>query len=151
MGVDPAKTTADWLAKAAAKDYAYLLNEHYADYSELFNRVRLNINNVTVETADLPVNRRLEAYRQGKPDYYLEQLYYQFGRYLLISSSRADNMISSLESGDVKPKILPETDVVQPRVPKYDLAVTRPGLTSVRMKLKSGNSHSGSPVGQASQ
>ena len=84
VGVDPAKTTADWLAKAAAKDYAYLLNEHYADYSELFNRVRLNINNATVETADLPVNRRLEAYRQGKPDYYLEQLYYQFGRYLLI-------------------------------------------------------------------
>jgi alpha-L-fucosidase 2 len=97
VGVDPAKTTADWLAKAAAKDYAYLLNEHYADYSELFNRVRLNINNATVETADLPVNRRLEAYRQGKPDYYLEQLYYQFGRYLLISSSRADNMPANLQ------------------------------------------------------
>ena len=30
VGVDPAKTTADWLAKAAAKDYASLLNEHYA-------------------------------------------------------------------------------------------------------------------------
>ena len=97
VGVDPAKTTADWLAKAAAKDYAYLLNEHYADYSELFNRVRLNINNATVETADLPVNRRLEAYRQGKPDYYLEQLYYQFGRYLLISSSRVDNMPANLQ------------------------------------------------------
>ncbi|MDY3944964.1 MAG: glycoside hydrolase family 95 protein, partial [Prevotella sp.] len=97
VGVDPAKTTADWLAKAAAKDYASLLNEHYADYSELFNRVRLNINNATVETADLPVNRRLEAYRQGKPDYYLEQLYYQFGRYLLISSSRADNMPANLQ------------------------------------------------------
>ena len=97
VGVDPAKTTADWLAKAAAKDYAYLLNEHYADYSELFNRVRLNINNATVETADMPVNRRLEAYRQGKPDYYLEQLYYQFGRYLLISSSRTDNMPANLQ------------------------------------------------------
>ena len=97
VGVDPAQTTADWLAKAATKGYAYLLNEHYADYSELFNRVRLNINNATVEADDLPVNRRLEAYRQGKPDYYLEQLYYQFGRYLLISSSRADNLPANLQ------------------------------------------------------
>ena len=31
---------------------------------------------------------RLESYRQGVPDYELETLYYQFGRYLLISSSR---------------------------------------------------------------
>ena len=59
--------------------------------------------------------------------------------------------MSSLESGEEKPKMLPETDVVHPRVPKYDFAVTVPGLTSVRMKSKSGSSHCLRPVEQAGQ
>lgn len=96
VGVDPVKTTADWLAKAAAKDYAYLLNEHFADYSSLFGKVRLDINEASVGE-DLPIGRRFAAYRQGKPDYYLEQLYYQFGRYLLIASSRPGNMPANLQ------------------------------------------------------
>ena len=96
VGVDPVKTTADWIAKAAAKDYGYLLNEHFADYSSLFDRVRLDINEASIGD-DQPINRRFAAYRQGKPDYYLEQLYYQFGRYLLIASSRPGNMPANLQ------------------------------------------------------
>lgn len=46
---------------------------------------------------DMPINRRLEAYRQGSKDPYLEQLYYQFGRYLLISSSRPGDMPANLQ------------------------------------------------------
>ena len=67
------------------------LNEHYADYSCLFRSVSLSLNNASA-TDDMPVNERLARYREGKSDFYLEQLYYQFGRYLLIASSRPGNL-----------------------------------------------------------
>lgn len=57
----------------------------------LFNRVRLNLN-PAVKGVNLPTSQRLKNYRKGLPDYYLEELYYQFGRYLLIASSRPGNM-----------------------------------------------------------
>ena len=97
VGVDPLATTSDWISKAAAKGYSELLNEHYADYSQLFNRVKLNINNATLSQNDIPVNERLARYRKGQKDFYLEQLYYQFGRYLLIASSRPGNMPANLQ------------------------------------------------------
>ena len=98
VGVDPLQTTAAWLASATSKGYDYLLPEHYADYAELFDRVSLELNGASVAADnDVPINRRLTAYREGKSDAYLEQLYYQFGRYLLISSSRPDNMPANLQ------------------------------------------------------
>ncbi len=96
VGVDPAQTTAGWIKKAAAKGYDGLLGEHLADYSSLFAKVKLDINEASMGK-DLPIGQRLAAYRQGKPDYYLEQLYYQFGRYLLIASSRPGNMPANLQ------------------------------------------------------
>ena len=103
VGVNPDETTAEWIKKAASKGYDKLLKEHYSDYSALFNRVELNINPnapVTYEFPginNMPTNKRLESYRKGKPDYKLEQLYFQFGRYLLISSSRPGNMPANLQ------------------------------------------------------
>ena len=97
VGVDPVATTRKWIAAATAEGYDQLLKEHYADYSKLFNRVNLSINNAKESDSDVPVNRRLANYRQGKPDFYLEQLYYQFGRYLLIASSRPGNMPANLQ------------------------------------------------------
>lgn len=43
------------------------------------------------------MDKRLANYRKGTPDYQLEQLYYQFGRYLLIASSRPGNMPANLQ------------------------------------------------------
>lgn len=97
VGVDPEATTKRWMEQAAAKGYEALLKEHYADYAALFNRVKLNINNAAEGTEDLPITQRLANYRQGKADFYLEQLYYQFGRYLLIASSRPGNMPANLQ------------------------------------------------------
>ena len=96
VGTDPLATTRKWLSNAATNDFDYLLNEHYADYSCLFSNVSLNINNATAGD-DIPVNERLARYREGKPDFYLEELYYQFGRYLLIASSRPGNMPANLQ------------------------------------------------------
>ena len=97
VGVDPVATTTKWLADAADKGYDRLLKEHYADYSLLFKRVRLDINDAAATADCRPIDRRLADYREGKPDYGLEQLYYQFGRYLLIASSRPGNMPANLQ------------------------------------------------------
>lgn len=96
VGVDPAETTCQWINNAVMQGYTALFQHHYSDYAALFNRVRLNLN-PTVKTSDIPTPQRLKNYRNGQPDYYLEELYYQFGRYLLIASSRAGNMPTNLQ------------------------------------------------------
>lgn len=96
VGVDPAETTCQWINNAVMQGYTALFQQHYSDYAALFNRVRLNLN-PTVKTSDIPTPQRLKNYRNGQPDYYLEELYYQFGRYLLIASSRAGNMPANLQ------------------------------------------------------
>ena len=103
VGVNPDETTALWMKNAVKKGYDELFKEHYADYSALFNRVQLDINPnapTTLEypgVASLPTPKRLKSYRTGKPDYGLERLYFQFGRYLLIASSRPGNLPANLQ------------------------------------------------------
>ena len=103
VGVNPSVTTDDWMKKASALGYDALYDAHYKDYSALFNRVQLNLNPnapMTLQfpaTTDLPTYKRLAKYRKGEPDYHLEELYYQFGRYLLISSSRPGNLPANLQ------------------------------------------------------
>ncbi|ADV44858.1 glycosyl hydrolase family 95 catalytic domain-containing protein [Bacteroides helcogenes] len=96
VGVNPAETTRKWMDSAVAKGYDLLRKEHYEDYATLFNRVKLVLN-PDAKATDLPTSQRLKNYRSGKPDYYLEELYYQFGRYLLIASSRPGNMPANLQ------------------------------------------------------
>lgn len=96
VGVDPAETTCQCINNAVMQGYTALFQQHYSDYAALFNRVRLNLN-PSVKTSDIPTPQRLKNYRNGQPDYYLEELYYQFGRYLLIASSRAGNMPANLQ------------------------------------------------------
>ncbi|WP_455584723.1 glycoside hydrolase family 95 protein [Bacteroides sp.] len=96
VGNDPEQTTLNMMQQAERKTYNELYNRHKEDYTALFNRVKLNLNPDT-PVMDLPTNQRLARYRQGKPDYYLEELYYQYGRYLLIASSRPGNMPANLQ------------------------------------------------------
>ncbi|MBO5864775.1 MAG: glycoside hydrolase N-terminal domain-containing protein, partial [Bacteroidaceae bacterium] len=103
VGVNPEETTKAWIRNAVAKGYDELFKEHYADYSALFNRVELDINPNAPTTLEypgvqhLPTPQRLASYRTGKPDFGLEELYFQFGRYLLISSSRPGNLPANLQ------------------------------------------------------
>ena len=103
VGVNPDETTGEWMKNAVAKGYDALFKEHYADYSSLFGRVQLDINPnapMTLEypgVTGLPTNERLASYRKGKADYGLERLYFQFGRYLLIASSRPGNLPANLQ------------------------------------------------------
>lgn len=94
VGVEPLVTTDEWMKVALAKGYDALLDEHISDYSSLFGRVDLSLGG---ESVDLPTPERLDRYRSGASDPGLEELYYQFGRYLLIASSRPGNLPANLQ------------------------------------------------------
>ena len=102
VGVEPTTTTASWLKAAKNMSYKRLLARHLADYQPIFTRVSLELNgNAHTATATHPDSKatpeRLADYRKGVADPYLEALYFQFGRYLLIASSRAGNLPANLQ------------------------------------------------------
>ena len=84
------------MKNALALGYDALLEAHYKDYASLFKRVSLTLNDGK-STNDISTPQRLKNYRNGKEDFYLEELYYQFGRYLLIASSRPGNLPANLQ------------------------------------------------------
>ncbi|MDB5243208.1 MAG: alpha-L-fucosidase, partial [Spirosoma sp.] len=94
----------DRLTRAWAKSYGQLKQAHVADYQTYFNRVNLNLGNSAAPT--LPTDERLKRYAEGKEDKQLEMLYFNFGRYLLISSSRTLAVPANLQ-GIWNPHIRP--------------------------------------------
>lgn len=97
VGEDPEKKTKTWLQAAAKKGYQQLWKRHEQDYQSLFNRVNLELNPASKNQNLLPTYQRLANYRKGIQDYNLEELYFQFGRYLLIASSRPGSMPANLQ------------------------------------------------------
>lgn len=97
VGVQPEVTTEKWMQQAMERGYAQLFLRHFKDYSPLFQRVKLQLNAAQTNDKDVPTAQRLAAYRNGATDNYLEELYYQFGRYLLIASSRPGNLPANLQ------------------------------------------------------
>lgn len=97
-GVNPLTAVSDRLQAAAQKGYDQLYERHVNDYKNLFDRVDLNLMNAPFPNK--PTDELLAGYaRTNQPleDRYLEQLYYQFGRYLLISSSREGSLPANLQ------------------------------------------------------
>jgi alpha-L-fucosidase 2 len=94
---DPAKKCANDLANIATKTFDAVRRAHLADFRELFGRVSLNLGRTT--RADLPTDKRLEAIKkeglEGDPA--LATLHFQYGRYLLISSSRPGGQPANLQ------------------------------------------------------
>lgn len=83
-----------YLAKSAKKKYDEILRSHIADYQRYFKRVDLDLG--VTEAAGKPTNERLAAFAKGN-DPQLVSLYFQFGRYLLISSSRPGGQPANLQ------------------------------------------------------
>ena len=75
-----------YLSQAESKDFSTLRREHTLAYRSLFDRVSLDLGKG--ERDHLPIHERLAAFAQDKNDPGLAALYFQFGRYLLISSTR---------------------------------------------------------------
>ena len=98
VGVKPLETTRNWMDKASEKTFDDLLQRHYQDYAGLFQRTVFEVNpDFNTEVRKLSTPERIARYRTGAPDYELESLYYQFGRYLLISSSRPGDLPANLQ------------------------------------------------------
>ncbi|WP_344737611.1 glycosyl hydrolase family 95 catalytic domain-containing protein [Microbacterium awajiense] len=99
-GRDPLTDVEQRIDAAAARSFDELYERHHADYSELFDRVQLNLGNVPAATHKTTTDL-LAGYRSGTntedENRYLETLYYQFGRYLLISSSREGTLPANLQ------------------------------------------------------
>jgi len=91
----PEETTAAQLTEAAAKFYPDLRSRHVTDYQKLFRRVSLDLGRGT--GTDIATDERLKAVRDGATDTGLTALYFQFGRYLLISSSRPGSLPANLQ------------------------------------------------------
>ncbi|HYU13325.1 MAG TPA: glycoside hydrolase family 95 protein, partial [Stellaceae bacterium] len=91
----PADAAQTSLAGAAAKPYAKLRAAHVADYQALFRRTSLAFGGAAAPMS--PTNERLKAVAAGTADPQLMALYFQFGRYLLIASSRPGSMPANLQ------------------------------------------------------
>jgi alpha-L-fucosidase 2 len=83
------------MEKAFQKSIQQLKSSHLTDYQKYFNRVSLDLGKTNAP--DLPTNERLKRYSEGKEDKNLEVLYFQYGRYLLISSSRTPGVPANLQ------------------------------------------------------
>ena len=83
------------LSAAGATPYEKLKSDHVADHQQLFRRVALQLGNHPL--ASMPTDERLERVKKGETDLGLDALYFHFGRYLLIASSRPGGLPANLQ------------------------------------------------------
>jgi alpha-L-fucosidase 2 len=83
-----------YLNKATAKSFSTVLKNHIAVYQKFFNRVKLDLGKT--DAALLPTDVRLKNFNSSNDPQFVT-LYYQFGRYLLISSSQPGGQPANLQ------------------------------------------------------
>ncbi|MBD0368009.1 MAG: glycoside hydrolase family 95 protein, partial [Flavisolibacter sp.] len=89
--INPEERCNQILTQASASSFDQLLQRHLNEYKPLFNRVAFQLRDDT--SYRLPTDLRLEAVKKGKQDEQLFTLYFQYGRYLLINSSRLPGVL----------------------------------------------------------
>jgi len=94
VSADPEKRAKKYLADIGNKSYEQIRKDHVAEHRRLFRRVKLDL--PRGETSGLPTDERLRRFREGR-DQQLVALYFQFGRYLMISSSRPGTQAPNLQ------------------------------------------------------
>jgi len=94
LGGNAHEKSAAYLDRALQKSYDGILKDHREDYQKYFNRVHLDLG--TTRAANRPTDERLEKFAT-EDDPQLVALYFQFGRYLLISSSRPGGQPANLQ------------------------------------------------------
>jgi alpha-L-fucosidase 2 len=91
---DPDKNCREQIEKASAKHFADLKKSQQTDHKNLFDRVKIDLG---VGGNDLPTDLRLQRIREGHSDPAFCALYFQYGRYLMISSSRPGSLPANLQ------------------------------------------------------
>ena len=96
FGDAPVEKVEKQLDAVSGKSWKNLRDSHMEAFGKLFGRVTLDLGH-DPEREAMPMNRRLEAYAADGKDPSLPALYYQFGRYLLISSTREGSLPPNLQ------------------------------------------------------
>ncbi len=94
-GDNPHQACSSTLGQAIHKDFQELKTVHVNEHKRLFDRVSIDLGKSDNE--NLPTDKRLEAYKNGTADPSLISLYFQYGRYLLIGSSRPGGLPANLQ------------------------------------------------------
>ncbi|MCR2806811.1 glycoside hydrolase family 95 protein [Paenibacillus soyae] len=94
---DPEASCRETIRTARESGYLQLRGNHVEDYRRLFSRVSLSLGDKDATCSDRPTDARLAALRDGAEDPGLATLYFQFGRYLLIASSRPGSLPANLQ------------------------------------------------------
>jgi alpha-L-fucosidase 2 len=92
---DPLEVAVSQVSAAAVKPWETLKQAHVSDFRALFRRVSLDLG--LENNTSLPTNERLQRIKAGAPDPALEALFFQYGRYLLISSTRRGSLPPNLQ------------------------------------------------------
>ena len=92
--VYPHEKVSNRVNNAAQLGYGKLKESHLKDYQNLFSRVAVNL---APEVTPIPTRKLLEQYQEDPSNPYIEELMFQFGRYLLISSSRKGTLPAGLQ------------------------------------------------------
>ncbi|GHT73530.1 hypothetical protein AGMMS50262_04790 [Bacteroidia bacterium] len=97
---DPLTKAEVSIGKVSSEAYSEILDKHIQDYQSLFNRMSLSLTNAA-NTNGKMTDKLLAGYKNGtnttSENLYLEELYFQYGRYLLISSSRKGSLPANLQ------------------------------------------------------
>jgi alpha-L-fucosidase 2 len=93
-GKDEKQIASQYMEKAYVKSFDAMKKAHIEDFQKYFNRVSLEL---PVSEINVPTDQRLQHYAEGAKDHGLEVLYFQYGRYLLISSSRPGGIPANLQ------------------------------------------------------
>ncbi|MEA5260128.1 glycoside hydrolase family 95 protein [Arcicella aquatica] len=94
ISADENKRASEYLNRALSKPYDAIVNGHIAAYQKYFNRVKLDLG--TTDAVKLPTDERLKKFSKAYDPHFVT-LYYQYGRYLLISSSQPGGQPANLQ------------------------------------------------------
>ena len=95
FGGDPGSLCLDALQKAERKSFRAILDDHVEEYRGWFDRVKIDLG--PSPTRQMPTDRRLREVTGNNGDPGLAALYFNYGRYLLISSSRPGDLPANLQ------------------------------------------------------
>jgi alpha-L-fucosidase 2 len=95
---DPQQICLQQIESALQKSYEELKAAHLESHQAYYGRVSIRLGGEEAgEASQLPTNVRLKRYQEGKPDLGLESLFFQYGRYLLMSCSRPGSLAANLQ------------------------------------------------------
>lgn len=93
---NPSVRVRSFVSAAVEKGWVALLSEHVADLASLLGRASIDLD-VDADDAKKTTDALIKEYKTGKRSRYLEEIYWLFGRYLLVSSSRPGSLPANLQ------------------------------------------------------